>query len=520
MNDMPPQRTSGRRGPQAPLEQPAAREYDRAVAVSGGIRSLCGLLALATLALPGAALADGTITAVYEGKFDGHFVYNVADPEAWRHDVHLEWKETSVYAVKSSGPNDVTLTLSSSTLTASGTKKASYAPPNAAMSCDATLKLRDGFDAASFNRPSVGWDFVRKEFQALGLAPTSGAQVQSSAGGQCEVPINGGILGPVTLPQQTSPSDWITPELRALYNAPTTTVPFKVDAKTTSANSESHVIVDAALTLTNTGGVPPAVPPPAGPSPAGPEIPADKRAAFRDLGPAVRWATLPCTVEAQGLTLLGTGVLFAGAPGGGLALAVSGNLLAGAFAPTCAEAIKRIISDYRRYKDPPFPDFHTVARPAAVSQRVALPSCKRYPKRIRGYCSDLRAAVTRLVIAARKVSAVDRSLETTVGRQTAAISARDASAVALQAATAEQLGAQMAAALREQGRAGAKIAALLRSRGLRLRHTRAQNSKVIAAVARLVGRKGVSRTDLAAAVPSALQPRASDLTQALANPGG
>ena len=112
---------------------------------------------------------------------------------------------------------------------------------------------------------------------------------------------------------------------------------------------------------------------------------------------------------------------------------------------------------------------------------------------MRAFCASLRGRYVALVRAARRVSADDHALELTVGRQTAAHTAGDTAAVALQAATATTLEKAMTKHLRAQGKAGARVRKLLRSRHIRLRLTRRQSKKAIGAVVRLARRKGITR---------------------------
>lgn len=470
------------------------------------------LVALAGLALPAAAArADGTVTADYSGSLTGTYVYDPARPALDSETRKFTWHETATYAVTASGPNDVAARIVSSSVTASGQIDASYAPPNQAMSCTGTVGLAPSFDAAHFGRPSVSASFDGARFEADGLAPITSDQIGSTGSGACAMTAS--VLGPVKTDPQSPADDWITPQLIALSNAPTSSKRYDVDY--TTPDNTSHLVVHATLTLTNVGG---AAPTPAGPV-NGPFVPADKLAARQDLRTAVAAAAGPCLQQGTGLLMFGSGAVLLGTgPAIGPVLVTTGSLTAAFLAPFCAEAIKRVVSDYRRYHDPPFPDFHTVARPPAINRRVALPSCRHTRQTVHAFCASLRARYVALVRAARRVSADDHALELTVGRQTAAHAAGDTAAVALQASTATTLEHAMTKDLRAQGRAGARVRTLLRSRHIRLRLTRKQSKKAIGAVVRLAGRKGVTRAQLAAVAPKALRSRSIDVLAGFADP--
>ena len=479
-------------------------------------RVTVALVALAGLALPtAAARADGTVTADYSGTLTGTFVYDPARPALDSEKRTLKWQETATYGVTATGPNDVTARLVSSSLTASGEIDAVYAPPNQASSCSGTIGLAQGFNAQNFGWPSVAASFDGTKFEADALAPLTAPEVASTGSGDCGIPSGGiSVLGPVKPDPQSQGDDWLSPQLIALSNAPTTSKPYKVDY--TAPDNRSHLVVDATLTLTNVGGAAPSPPGPAN----GPFLPADKAVALQDLRTAVAAAAGPCLQEGTGLLMFGAGAVLLGAgPAIGPVLVITGSLTAALLAPLCTEAIKRVVSDYRRYHDPPFPDFQTAAEPVAIDRRVPLPSCGHAGRAVRAFCASLRARYAALLLAARRVSADDHALELTVGRQTAAHTAGDTAAVALQARTATTLEQRMVRDLHAQGSAGAAVRSLLRGRHVRLQLTRGQSTKAIGAVVRLAGRQGVTRAQLAAVAPTALRPRSVDVLAGFADPG-
>jgi hypothetical protein len=255
---------------------------------------------------------------------------------------------------------------------------------------------------------------------------------------------------------------------------------------------------------------------PAGPPPKPTQ--AAKEAARRDLRPALDSAAGPCLQEGLTLGLVGAGVLVSGSGAiiGGT-LVVAGALTAPIAAPLCTAGIERVVADYRIYKDPPLAGIHMAARPVAV-HAPTLPSCARHRGRLRRFCAGLRTENAGLVKAARHTAAVAKALQTTVGRATAAKAAGDASAIALQEATAKRLSVQFRQALAAQAGAGRRVARRLRGANLRLRLSTKQSAAAIRVVLARLAPKAITAADLTPVAARALRPGPVDLLKRLANP--
>jgi hypothetical protein len=261
--------------------------------------------------------------------------------------------------------------------------------------------------------------------------------------------------------------------------------------------------------------------PPLGGGPAsGPPAPptaAAQTAARMDLRSALDDAAGPCFEEGLPLGLLGAGVLVSGAGpiiGGGLV--VAGGLTAPIAAPLCTAAIERVVADYRTFKDPPVAGIHEAARPAAV-HAVSLPSCRRYHGRLRTFCSGLRGDDARFVVAVRHTTAVARALETTVGRATAARTAGDSAALALQEKTAQRLSVEFRSAVRAQRSAGAKVAERLRAAHLRYRLSAKQHAAAVRAVLARLAPSAITAAELRPVAGGAFSPGGVDLLALLAH---
>jgi hypothetical protein len=286
------------------------------------------------------------------------------------------------------------------------------------------------------------------------------------------------------------------------------------------------VTIKSSVTFSSPGG---SSPPGSGPilgvtpptkEPLGPPTPFDwlpesKRTARLDLDPALENARNYCTPYALGLAGFGAGVLLIGAPGVGATLTVAGSLTALASEPFCVATLKRVADDVKRYRDPPDPNIHAIARPAATKPST-LPSCRRWHGATGRFCKRLRAAETKWVLTAKRVASIDDALSTTTNRLSAALAAGDRSAIAAQSAAGQQMQIQENAALSEKAKAGSAVAAVLRSGGLRFRLSLAQSRATIKGVERSLVKQGISTSTLTAIGSPALKPQAVDLLTGLA----
>jgi hypothetical protein len=286
-------------------------------------------------------------------------------------------------------------------------------------------------------------------------------------------------------------------------------------------NDGTHILADLTLTQTISfaspggGGQPVAPTSPTSPVLAGPFISSAKRNARADLPAAIDSAAQYCIPLTGAGIVAGAGLLTVGTASGGL-LAGAGTVVAEVLAPFCTATVTRLVKDYRAYRDPPYPDIRRLARPARPGASPVA-ACARGRGAAATLCRRLRPAGARLVDAARAVAADATAIETTVGRESAAIAARDAAAVALQDGNLRTLGARRVADGRALTKAGAGFARALRSAGVGLRLTRAQSSGLVAKLrARLTG-QGLTRADQAAVpgLATGLRPRARDVVAGL-----
>jgi hypothetical protein len=243
-------------------------------------------------------------------------------------------------------------------------------------------------------------------------------------------------------------------------------------------------------------------------------LPESKRNARLDLEPALENARNYCTPYALGLGGFGTGVLLLGAPGIGGTLTVAGALTASAAEPFCIATLTRVAADVKRYRDPPDPNFRAVAHPAAAKP-VTLPSCRRRRGATLRFCTRLRAAESRWVSAAQEVAAIDDALLTTTNRESAALAAKDNSAISLQSAAGQALDAREAAALGAKDAAGRAAAAVLGGAGVRFRLTRARSKATINAAERSLAKLGIPTAVLTPLAGATLKPGATDLLAAM-----
>jgi hypothetical protein len=229
-----------------------------------------------------------------------------------------------------------------------------------------------------------------------------------------------------------------------------------------------------------------------------------RRAATQD---AVRF----CLPYAGGLLTFGAGVLVLGAgPTIGASLAVTGSLTASATLPFCNAVLIRMGKDLKTFRDPPLRSVHVLAVPRGA-HAAALPSCARRHGVVKRYCARLRNAYTRLDLAAARLAADATAIEETISRETAAVNAGSQGAANEQDA---HLGALFATEQADRGgeaRAGKAVAAALRSGGVRLRLSKRQSAKLIAATLEQAAKHGVTRGDFSSLAPRALKPAATDL---------
>lgn len=239
-----------------------------------------------------------------------------------------------------------------------------------------------------------------------------------------------------------------------------------------------------------------------------------KRAARDDLRQAIERAKGPCVHLGISLGVIATGAVWtsvaAPVPGGipaGGSLIATGAVMGSAVAPLCSEEIKQIVVSYSIYKrDPPVPKLASVLR---------LPSCSRWQGKVREYCTQLSAAVAKLVTSESKVLPVLKRLQTAAAKLVAARTAGNAAGVAKAQADVDSAVASLEAARGESGGAGKEVARIVRAAGVRGLLTKADSADTINALLAELGRVGVPALDLRKIAPSALQAGRIDVLAAL-----
>jgi hypothetical protein len=239
-----------------------------------------------------------------------------------------------------------------------------------------------------------------------------------------------------------------------------------------------------------------------------------KALARADLRQAVERAKGPCLHLAISLGVLTTGAVWTsvgapvpgGIPAGGAVIA-TGDVMASAVAPLCAELVRQIVVDYSIVKrDPPLPP----------ARALRLPACTKWQGKVRAYCQELETAVTRLASAEHRVVGVVTRLQAAAGRLAAARRAGDASA----ASAAEQTVSSLAGALESARRAarveGKRVASVIARAGVQGKLTAAQSSASTNALLAVLAKRGVPAAGLRALAPAALGPGPVDVLATLA----
>ena len=286
------------------------------------------------------------------------------------------------------------------------------------------------------------------------------------------------------------------------------------------SGTEGSIAGKATLTQSVTFGSPGAGSGPPGggagePAQYGPEFSVAKRDSLIDMREeAIPNAARYCLPAAGALALAGAGVLTTSlGPGGGV-LAAAGSLTASTLGPFCDATIKRLVHDWKTYRDPPLASIHVLGRPAAAGAG-GLPSCGRYHGSAASFCKRLRPAETRLLLAARHAAAVAAAIEATVSRERAAHDLGNAGAVAAQDANLRTLLGERIVASAAERKAGASVARVLKSAAIGFRITKKQSAKAIAAAERAAAAKGVTAADLRSVNATALKPASANLLAGL-----
>jgi hypothetical protein len=240
-----------------------------------------------------------------------------------------------------------------------------------------------------------------------------------------------------------------------------------------------------------------------------------KAAARNDLRLSLERAKGPCLHLAISLGVLTSGAVWAsvgapipgGIPAGG-ALIATGDLMAAAVVPLCSSAIEQVIIDYTIVKkDPPA----NLAAPP-----LKLPSCASRPSALRVYCARLSAALTTLTAAEHRVVLTLGRMQVAAAKLTAARKSGNASRITAATAAARKESAALVSARADARTAGKKVAALVRSVGVRGTLTKAESAAVMDALLARLAKRGVPAADLRALARAPLTPAPVDVLATLA----
>jgi hypothetical protein len=185
----------------------------------------------------------------------------------------------------------------------------------------------------------------------------------------------------------------------------------------------------------------------------------------------------------------------------------TGTVMSQAVVPLCTEQVKQIIVSYSIYKrDPPAPK-------AVIA--LKLPSCTRWEAKVRLYCTELSAAVIKLVTAERKVFPALVGLQSAAAKLTSARRKGDEQAAKAAQVKVNKAVASLRAARSTSSAAGKEVARIVRSAGVQGRLTKQQSVAVVDALLAELQKRGVPASDLQKIAPTVLQPGATDVLAAL-----
>lgn len=234
------------------------------------------------------------------------------------------------------------------------------------------------------------------------------------------------------------------------------------------------------------------------------QLPQFKKDALAQMKIEFEQALYPCLVAASGTVVVGVGGLVIGPIIGSTLIGVGGSL--------CAVHIAALQLLQKIYNDPPDLAFGRLAhvRPTAAPS-LTLPSCSGLHGKDRTTCRRLEALAKHYAVAVERVKDAATALSTTANRFGAANAAGNARDVKKQERAARKLVRRLQSAVRARGRAGAKLAALLRAAGVSGRLTASQTSNAVDAVLTALAQAGVPEDTARALLGSATTPGAVDV---------
>lgn len=234
-----------------------------------------------------------------------------------------------------------------------------------------------------------------------------------------------------------------------------------------------------------------------------------KADAQADLRLELTKAAYPCITAAAGVAIFAI-------PSPVIAVTVGGTMVRIA-APLCAIEIPVIKQLAEVVNDPELRNYTVVAAvPGVHPPPVSLPACTTYAQGARAFCAKLQPAALALVRAAAGVEAVAGTLETTVGRESAANAAGNAAAVAAQDRAVSALLPKLAAATSAEASAGKAFAGVLRSAGVTAVLGSAQTTKAFGVVQAKLTQAGLDAASVRSLGGPALQAKTIDYLAELA----
>ncbi len=415
-----------------------------------------GVAMICLLVWAGSAMAlsyDGTASVEYSGVRDQSFVYDPSNPAVWQGTLHLVWDEKTTVALYGREQDNPTTKVVSQSQTISGTWTNTYAPPNAAMTCSASLSARPGapspFDISfgGGDPPAVG---------VTAQVPDRGYEIQSSApeSGQCGVHNQAGGPGFV------SPDPAIAGEVPASPAQATVTVPSNSYRRSYSASGSDRQVTEsfhATLQVSTSG----PTSGPGAPKRTAAQIQA-KRNALAALQQSAPASLYPCFSTTAGATLLGAGL--AGQIAGGTLLVIA--------APLCTAYNVTIKAELQTINDPPRSDYGALARsPGARPVIAPTVSCTGLPAAATRACTRGRAAAQALLARTREAARIAQAIEVTISRESGAQRAHKTGAAGRQNRKLIELNRSFARARRLERDAGSALARTLRAYRVTVRMT-------------------------------------------------
>lgn len=183
------------------------------------------------------------------------------------------------------------------------------------------------------------------------------------------------------------------------------------------------------------------------------------------------------------------------------------------------EATRRVINDYRIIADPPDPHFQQLAVPHARTP-TALRSCAASTGGELATCTNLREALSAMLLDGARAGALTEALLVTMNRDSGAIRARAYAAAQRQYVHFEGLHSQLRGVLASHGADGARVAAILRGAGASGVLSRNQAARFIRALEAELSRGGIGAVRLGRLAGHALEAREVDALTHLSAPTG